>query len=139
MSPKYLILVGALLALPAYADTLGLHLGSKHTPSAEFCNANPGLYYRTADGWTVGAYKNSECRRWSAYVGRTWEHGFRSGWAAAITLGGVTGYRAGAVVPLAVPSLRTPALDGWALRLGYVPRTGKDGAEALHMMLEKTF
>lgn len=131
-----LVLVCALLTpLAANAQTVGLHLGSHHTGPG-YCDANPGAYYRSRDGWTAGAYRNSECKRWSAYAGRTWEYEFPNRWALAGTVGIITGYRRAAVLPLAVPSLRTPYYRGAALRVVYLPRLG-DLPAVWHVMVEK--
>jgi hypothetical protein len=126
-----------LLAPDAKAQTIGLHLGSHHTERG-YCGANPGAYYRSRDGWTVGAYRNSECRRWSAYAGRTWEYEFPSRWALAGTAGVVTGYRRAAALPMVVPSLRTPYYRNVALRVAYLPRLG-GMPETWHLTIERRF
>ena len=40
-------------------DTLGFHLFSRHFPSNDYNNVNPGIYYRLAEGPTAGIYRNS--------------------------------------------------------------------------------
>ena len=77
---------------------IGLHLLSAHS-TAGLNNSNPGLYVRTATGFTAGAYENSLSRtrfggndgsqRISTYAGWTWE---TSGRTWALSVAGVTGY-----------------------------------------------
>lgn len=125
-----------LLAGPAAATTIGLHLGSVHSTPG-WCDYNPGVYMRTDTGLTLGAYRNSECRS-SAYAGWTWE-ARRGKLAAAITAGAVTGYAARPVLPLLVPSLAVDVADKTALRLTYIPKIEKAGAHALHLSVERRF
>lgn len=77
---------------------LGVHLLSAHSAPG-MNDSNPGLYVRTASGFTAGFYENSLSgtdlngnaghRRTSRYVGWTWE---TAGRGFAITLGAVDGY-----------------------------------------------
>ena len=63
-----LVGLGLLLCASASsAGTLGLHLGSQHYPAKNFNNLNPGAYYISDDGWTVGTYYNS-VRKQSVYA-----------------------------------------------------------------------
>lgn len=120
---KTLIAIAALLPGLAMSGemVIGLHLGSQHYPQRGQNNVNPGLYVRTADGWTAGAYHNSH-RKLSAYVGRTWDRDFYGH----------------PVLPMAIPSIATAAVDGWRARLAYVPRFEKN-ANVGHFSIEKQF
>ena len=116
--------------------SVGLHLVSAHFDDSDFESVNPGLYVRLNNGATAGAYRNS-MRRVSAYAGWTWDtdfHGFRP----AITAGVVTGYER-AVMPLLVPSISTPAVDGFRARFTFIPKVEKGGSSALHLSLERDF
>jgi hypothetical protein len=121
--------------LPSY---LGLHLATAHSTNT-MNNTNPGVYARWADstgtGPVAGAYYNSE-RAHSVYAGYSW------GWqasslpvSAAITAGAVSGYSAGKLLPLLVPSTALH-MGSTALRLTYVPKVEKKGAHALHLSVE---
>lgn len=133
--PSFVVLWAALLAglagaAPAGAGTVGVHLASIHVPQREFNNTNPGLYYRSDDGWTVGTYRNST-RRTSAYAGYTWEWG-----RLALTAGGMTGY-ARQVQPMLVPSVTVFTLHGATARVAFVPRVEKRiGSHVFHLMVE---
>jgi len=114
----------------ASAGTMGLHLASVHSPSKNFNNSNPGVYYRSDDGWTGGVYRNS-LRRTSAYGGYTWEYG-----VLGLTAGGATGYGHG-VQLLLVPSIKAFTVQGVSARVAYIPRVEKRiGAHVLHLMVE---
>jgi hypothetical protein len=119
---------------------LGLHLVTAHSAAA-MNDSNPGVYARWADssgtGPVAGVYYNSE-RAYSMYAAYSW------GWqssrlpvSAAITAGAVTGYNAGQLLPLLVPSTALH-LGSTALRLTYIPKVEKKGAHALHLSLEVT-
>lgn len=134
-----LLAVAAMLPALATAETvLGLHVASHHFPQHDQNNVNRGLYLRTDAGWTAGFYENS-LRRQSVYGGRTWDIEYR-GFRPAVTAMLVTGYRY-AVVPLIVPSVATPAVDGWRARLAYAPFVDKSvkSAHVLHISIEKKF
>ncbi|KNZ33325.1 MAG: hypothetical protein AD742_06980 [Methylibium sp. NZG] len=121
----------ALLAPCAHADTVGLHLASVHVPQRQFNNVNPGLYYRSDAGWTVGGYRNS-LRRTSVYGGYTLEYG-----PLALTAGAVTGYQ-DAVQAMLVPSLRLFTHEGVSARLAYIPRVEKRiSSNVWHLMVER--
>jgi len=112
------------------ADTIGLHIGSHHIPAKTYNNTNPGLYYRTDEGWTIGAYRNS-LRKNSVYAGYTWKFG-----ALDVTTAGVTGYFH-KVQPLLVPSLSLFTYQGVTPRIAYIPRVEKKiGSHVLHLMVE---
>jgi hypothetical protein len=114
----------------ASAGTLGAHVASMHFPQRDFNNFNPGVYYRSDEGWTAGAYLNS-LRHGSVYGGYTWQHG-RFG----VTGGAITGYGHG-LQPLLVPSVVLFTYQGVAARLAYIPRVEKRiGSHVLHLMLE---
>ncbi|MEO8151578.1 MAG: hypothetical protein ABI605_00810 [Rhizobacter sp.] len=119
-----------LLAPCAMADTIGFHIGSQHIPAKTYNNVNPGIYYRTDEGWTAGAYRNS-LRKNSVYAGYTWKFG-----ALDVTTAGVTGYFH-KVQPLLVPSLSLFTFHGVTPRIAYIPRVEKKiGAHVLHLMVE---
>ena len=126
-----LLAAAGLLATPsARAGTIGLHLASAHMPERHFNNTNPGLYYRSDEGWTAGAYRNS-LRRTSDYAGYTWEWG-----RLAVTGGAVTGY-AQSVQPLLVPSVVLLSVQGVSARLAFIPRVEKRiESHVLHLMVE---
>jgi len=123
--------IAALTLAPcAMADTIGFHIGSQHFPSKNYNNFNPGIYYRTAEGWTAGDYRNS-LRRNSFYAGYTWKFG-----ALDVTTAAVTGYFH-KVQPLLVPSWSLFTYQGITPRVAYIPRVEKRiGAHVLHLMLE---
>lgn len=119
--------------------TIGAHLGSWHSEPG-YNNTNPGLYLRTAVGWTVGGYRNS-VRRNSTYAGWTGGVEITTSLRAELTLGAITGYPAAAVLPLAAPSLRIGAGNhtsaGPALRLTVLPKVHpKQGAHVAHLSAE---
>lgn len=122
--------VALLLAPCALADTIGFHIGSQHIPAKNYNNANPGMYYRTDEGWTAGAYRNS-LRKNSVYAGYTWKFG-----ALDVTTAAVTGYFH-KVQPLLVPSWSLFTYQGITPRLAYIPRVEKKiGSHVLHLMVE---
>jgi len=133
----------ALLAVSANAadgwsvQSIGVHLASYHFPQNDFENVNPGLSVRLHNGATFGAYRNS-IGRLSAYAGWTWDTDFH-GWRPAITAGVVTGYERADVMPLLVPSISTPAVDGFRARFTFVPQIEKGGASAVHLSIERDF
>lgn len=141
---------GVLVAEQAQAQglTVGAHLASWHSEPG-YNDRNPGLYARTAEGWTAGAYCNSESRsplfptapacRVSAYAGRTWGRAIAPGLSADLTAGLITGYERAGVLPMVVPSLRIGTAD-LALRLAAIPRIDpKRGSHVVHVMVEGRF
>lgn len=82
------------------ALAIGLHIGTYHFDrSKDYNEFNPGIY-AVCDGWTAGAYHNSE-RKVSVYAGRTFDVG-----PIDVTLGAVAGYRRAPLVPMVVPSYK---------------------------------
>ncbi|WP_280152956.1 hypothetical protein [Piscinibacter sp. XHJ-5] len=132
--PCFFTACGAAVCLAAApgasAGTVGVHLGSVHFPARHFNNVNPGLYWRSDAGWTLGAYRNS-LDRTSAYAGYSWQ------WRAlALTAGGVTGY-ADDVQPLLVPSVALFSAQGVTARVAFIPRVEKRiESHVLHVMVE---
>ena len=113
---------------------LGLHLFTWHSEPG-FESATVGVYARSPDGITVGAYRNSEGGR-SAYAGLTME---TPGRQFALTVGAVTGYRAAPVIPLIVPSMRFSS-DNLSLRVAVIPRIPRfTPATAVSFSIEKSF
>jgi hypothetical protein len=137
MLRRLLTLIGAVvLSTVAQAGdtgiTVGAHLRSWHSQPG-YNNDNPGLYIRSADGWTAGTYRNSE-RRQSTYAGRTLSTHLGSHVEASLTLGAITGYRRAEVLPLVVPSLRIGSDIG--LRIAYLPPIEKTGSHVVHIAAE---
>ena len=135
LASRLLALVFAVLlvmaASGAQAQTVGLHLGSWHSAPG-FNNVNPGLYLRTADGWTLGAYRNSY-RVTTAYAGRTWETA-GDGLRVSVTAGLATGY---AHPWLVAPSASIP-LGPVRARIVVIPGIGQGQASAAHLTVETT-
>lgn len=137
------VFVAALsLAGQARADTWGLHLASWHTAEG-YNNRNPGAYWRSPEGWTVGAYCNSESRaprfreaaacQVSAYAGRVLDAAIVGDLRAGVMVGAVTGYRRAAILPAAIGTLSYgPA------RLWVAPPIG-NGAGVLSLSVELSF
>lgn len=126
----------ALLATQAQAETtFGVHLGSIHD-SKGFNNVNPGIYVRLDSGFTAGTVYNSE-RKQSVYAGWTFEHHFTSKFSAAVTVGGITGY-AMPVTPMVIPSLAVNTGPA-TVRVGFLTKVNKNGANALTFMVERKF
>lgn len=134
----------ASVAFESQAGTIGLHVGSRHGDPG-YNDRNPGLHYRTDDGWTAGAYCNSESRsqrfpdakpcQISAYAGRTWQTEEWLGLRAGVTVAGVTGYQRAKVLPAAIPSL----LIGGHVRLLYLPKIEPKGTQVVSLILETSF
>ncbi len=122
--------------MSADAIIIGLHLATAHfgAAAAGLESVTPGIYLRTPGGITAGAYRNSHGLA-SVYAGMTWTTA-DGRWS--ITAGGVTGYPRAKVSPLLVPSMRLP-IGGtqWATRLAYLPKPHSDGAQGLHISLER--
>lgn len=106
---------------------LGLHLLSFHA-EAGMETVTPGLYVRHDSGFTLGAYRNS-CGQRSAYVGWTWQPIYR----LDVTVGAVSGYRPGRLMPMLAPSYRV----GAGVRLAVIPNPF--GPWALHLSVERAF
>lgn len=137
MSPRLfaaaLFLVAVCAAGPALSQTVGLHTASQHLPRYEWqSNSNPGAYVRTADGWTVGAFRNT-LRRPTVYAGRTWMDVIGP---VDVMAAAATGYRVAPVVPLVMLSTEL-APRSWPV----VPRLSVGrGADSwvAHLSLEVT-
>lgn len=153
------IIAGLMLgASTCQAGTLGVHAWSKHgaptyevthrggpSEHREFNNANFGLYYVSADGWTVGAYKNSYYRN-TVYAGYVIQgpsfrpiDGFTVQTDLALAL--ATGYRrvkgVGELRPMAMPQiLLSHAASGAGVRYSVAP--GQRGIFQ-HISFEKKF
>ncbi len=128
---KTIFVLLALFVGAANAQTFGLHLVSGHAHGG-YNNVNPGVYVRLDNGATLGTFRNSHSRQ-SVYAGYTVEKSW-NGFSAALTVGGITGYKEASVMVLAVPSV---AYSG--VRLGIIPRPMKGGSAALHLMVEKHY
>lgn len=127
---KKLFFLLALLAAPAFADeySIGVHVGSRHDRPG-FNDSNPGLYARSGGG-IVGFYRNSE-RGMSLYAGRVFDGPAFGPVSTSLVFGGVTGYKAGALLPLVYPSAALRVGSG-AVRIGVVPAHVK----AVHLSFE---
>lgn len=110
------------------ALVLGLNLATHHFDrSQNFCETNLGIYALHRESRIAGGvYHNSECRT-SAWLARQWDAGPYS-----LSVGGVTGYRRAAVLPLVVPSVKAGPVR-LALLLA-----GKKGG-GLHLSIETSF
>lgn len=117
-------------------ELLGLHLTTWHSAPG-FCANTPGAYAKWANGFTVGAYKNSECEHYSVYAGWTWET--EGSVRAAVTLGVVTGYKLAPVLPMIAPSLVIDLTPATALRMTYIPKLQSDGAHAINFAIQHSF
>jgi len=102
---------------------LGLHLLSFHAPAKDFNNVNPGFYIRANNGFTAGAFYNSE-RHTSVYAGVT--HAFGP---VDLTFGLITGYRRAKVLPMLAPSYKLNK----AVRIVVLP---SPEAVAVHLTME---
>lgn len=132
---KHALIIAALLASSAHADTLGLHIGSWHEGGG-YNNVNPGLYWRDDSGLTIGAYRNS-LERTTAYAGWTWTHRIGSGVDVGLSIAGATGYRM-TVTPMVLPSVGIRLGGDWSARIGWLPKIDpKRGTNVLHLTLER--
>lgn len=112
---------------------VGLHLFSWHS-APDFNDLNPGVYLKTPTGYTAGTYFNSE-RKQSFYAGRT----FNVYEPLDVTVGGITGYSRGPLLPMVVPSMSVPVGDATSLRVIYLPKLEPKGAHVLHGTWERKF
>jgi hypothetical protein len=135
MKHRKTIIAAALLGASfwASAQTFGVHVGSVHDRDG-FNNVNPGLYVRLDSGLTLGTVYNSE-RRQSYYAGWTWSAPLHERVEASVTLGAITGYETG-VLPMAVPSLAVAVGDNTKLRVSWLQKVYKRGANAVHFSIE---
>lgn len=136
----YFAVIGLLTVLSGGAraedTTVGLHLVSHHFPERRYQNnVNPGIYVRTADGWTGGVYYNT-FRRVSVYGGYTLEAG-----PFAVTAGVVSGYQHkdghgvtnAVLTPFISPSVALPKVLGATPRLALVPAAK---STSIHLSVE---
>ena len=136
--------------------TIGLHLVSAHLPAQSWENDfNPGVYVKTADGWTAGAYYNT-LRRSSVDAGYTIQHGI-----FGLTAGAISGYEArrvrvcdysdtrnctpirgyghGPLVPLWSLCATLPPVDDVTPRLSFMPGVGAAKSSVLHLSVARRF
>jgi hypothetical protein len=140
----FVIALSALLFAPVAAQaqtTVGLHLVSHHFPERPGQrNFNPGVYVRTADGWTAGYYRNTLGRN-SVYAGYTLEHSFTSYLSVGVTAGAVTGYRLNddgyGVAKSALTPMLAPSVKVGPARLSFIPGIGVS-ASVVHLSVEAT-
>ena len=136
--------LAACLGSQTHAATFGLHLGGIHFPNASYQNnMNPGMYVRTDDGFTLGAYYNT-LRRTSIYAGYTYELGPFGLMGGVITgykpkmIEGVTYGQGKTLTPIAALSLRLPRFYGFAPMLMLVPPF-KSSPAVFHLAFEHRF
>ena len=133
-----LLAVASALATPAQAADFGVHLGTYHTRHGVYNNVNPGVYVRADNGLTAGVYLNS-VNKVSTYAGYTASTPVGDA-ELSLTFGGITGYPAAPVMPLAVPSLKVNVTKSTGLRLTWIPRVHpKVDTHAVHLSVETTF
>lgn len=114
---------------------LGAHLFTAHVAGG-FEPVNPGIYARSAEGFTAGAFRNSYGRL-SVYGGMTWE---APGGHLALTAGLVTGYPGSTVYPLIAPSVRVGLGERYSARFTVLPKPPRGaGSAALHLSVERSF
>lgn len=135
----------SLFCLTAQAQSIGLHIGSKHSEPG-YNNANAGLNLTLKNGFTTGFYENSDSRvhgkrLYSLYAGMYWETERITLGAvklsAGATLGAVTGYRRANVLPLAMLHGNLH-IEDYTVTVGVIPKTGVN-AGVVHLMLRKEF
>lgn len=131
--------VAVLSCAPTFADdveeSIGMHLGSYHSPAKDYNNVNPGFYVRTEDGMKGGLYHNSH-KRLSIYVVREWQFELPYDWRAGLSIGGVTGYKL-PVTPLIAPTLYTPEYNNFRLGITYFPKVEESGSHIIHLGVER--
>lgn len=123
----------------AAETVVGAHLGSHHWSDAPRNNVNPGAYVRLESGLTVGAYRNSFYRP-TLYVGMSWAI---PGTPIDVTAALATGYDghpySSPVTVLLVPSIASPWLGDWRVRLSAVPRLSRNQDGIAHLSIESRF
>ena len=131
------LLLFAAMAAPASvkAATVGLHLASKHDKPG-FNDTNPGVYLRNRGGYTVGTVYNSVDRQ-AFYAGYTFSRNLGKT-EVAVTVGGITGYSL-PVTPMIVPSVAVSITENLRVRFNYLAKIHIDGANALHLAIERKF
>lgn len=116
---------------------IGFDLYSFHTcESCGYENFTPGIYV-TGNGTiapTVGIYRNSEAGT-SAIAGATINAG-----KFAVLIGGVTGYKRAAILPIIYPSFALALTKETSFRIGYIPRvSGFTNSGVVHFSVERNF
>ena len=128
---------------------LGLHLLSVHLPQDPSQNDyNLGAYVQNADGYVLGAYRNT-LDRVSVYAGREFTYG---SWSADLVMMygyqkktrpcsdyvgcyHYTGSTPGAIAPAFALSHAFQPIDGMVPRLTFMP--GIRGSNVLHFSIER--
>ena len=128
---------------------LGLHLLSAHIPANPSQNDyNFGAYVQNADGYVLGAYRNT-LDRVSVYAGRRFDWG---PWSAELVLMygyqkktrscadyfgcyHYTGSAPGAIAPAGALSYRFGEVAGWVPVATFMP--GIRGSNVLHFSIER--
>lgn len=142
---KYLVLILALLAQPAFAqlkmdepkfvEAIGLHLFSRHDPYRGENQINPGLFIRLQYGITVGTYTNS-IQKETNYIGWTSPEAYR--FRLSILM--ATGYKEKGAVLVPVPSLKLYQVDrGPSFWLSGTPFQITDSRAVGHLHMEWKF
>lgn len=138
--------LAALASPPAPAQapghTWGLHLVSHHTEPG-YNNRNTGIYWRHPQGWTAGAYCNSESQsprfpqasrcQLSGYAGRLFDAQLIGPLRAGVIVGAITGYSRATVLPAAIATASLGPLRLWA-----APRVSSS-AGFVSLSIELTF
>jgi hypothetical protein len=157
----FIMLALFLMGTPVRADTtVGLHAVTWHPNNGDqhFNNINPGVYVKTAEGWTAGIYRNS-VRRTTAYAGYSWETDDTRLFTAGLSIVAASGYgeykvmedneersiHTRALVPMLVPSISMRIKDQARMRITAVPifqktyDSIKGQGIALHLSFEGKF
>ena len=134
----------ACLSSVGHAAIFGVHMGSAHYPGGSYQNNfNPGVYLRTEDGITVGAYYNT-LRRASVYAGYTYQYGPFGLLGGVVTgyqpklINGLTYGQGKALTPMLALSLQLPAMGGFKPMVMLVPPFQSSPA-VLHLAFEHRF
>lgn len=124
--------------LGACIVAIGMHTVSRHSPSGDYQNANPGLYVMADNGLIFGGYRNS-FGRLTYYAGWTTPEWHR----LSLTLAAGTGYRPDEVPALsnglsvlAAPTIRLVTIGQASLKMVWLPRVEKSQVEVLHWTVE---
>jgi hypothetical protein len=123
---RLFFIILSFLCSSTYADTLGIHAWSHHTPSnSNQNNANFGLYWQTGQ-YEIGYYKNT-LRRNSFYAGYRYQYQ-----GIDFIVGGITGYKREhcqceidgfspwVISPIIVPS-KVFTFQNFSMRVSVVP------------------
>lgn len=117
---------------PVLGQSAIVHGPSYHT-NPGFNNNNYGLGYKTASGFAVGAFKNSEYSN-SAYA----SYDYRLTEYVSVVAGVSTGYKTYPVMPVVMPTASIP-FSGFSIVLGVMPYYDPDAKKlglVVHTMLE---